>query len=151
MTQESESFLTAKFTPMKRLHWIGLLLAVTSSGDISDPRLIALHVFGGQKTATFLQKFRSHHIVTAFIPEGCTRLVQPMDVSINKPLKDNISELLDEEMERNPKLWDGEFSVSDRRIVIIRIVADAWHWLTTSRTAATYYPIIFIYWTCFTT
>ena len=114
------------------LDWIhqDLLPAVTSNGDTSDPRLLSLDVFAGQKTATVLHAFRSNKIVTAFIPEGCTGLVQPMDTSINKVLKEHISLLLDVEAERNPTLWDNaEFSIADRRIVITKVVAEAWDWL----------------------
>ena len=96
--------------------------AVTADGDISDPRLLSLDVFAGQKTATVLHTCRTNQIVTAFIPEGCTGLVQPMDTSINKVLKEKISELLDEEVEANPELWENDFSVADRRIIITKVV-----------------------------
>ena len=113
------------------LDWIhqDLLPAITSDGDISDPRLLALDVFAGQKTATVLHTFRSNKIVSAFIPEGCTGLVQPMDTSINKILKEQISYLLDVEVERNPTLWENDFGIADRRIVITKVVAEAWDWL----------------------
>lgn len=52
-----------------------------------------------------------------------------MDTSINKVLKEKISELLDEEMEKNPVLWDNDFGIADRRIVITKVVAEAWDWL----------------------
>ena len=53
-----------------------------------------------------------------------------MDTSINKVLKEQISYLLDVEAERNPRLWDNNnFSIADRRIVITKVVADAWDWL----------------------
>lgn len=115
------------------LDWIhqDLLPAITADGNISDPRLLSLDVFAGQKTATVLQTLRENRIVAAFIPEGCTGLVQPMDTSINKVLKEKISCLLDEEAEKNPTLWDtgGDFGIADRRIVITKVVAEAWNWL----------------------
>ena len=113
------------------LEWIhqDLLPAVTADGDISDPRLLSLDVFAGQKTATILHTCRTNRIVTAFIPEGCTSLVQPMDTSINKVLKERISLLLDEEMEKNLELWESDFKIADRRIIITRVVAEAWDWL----------------------
>ena len=71
------------------LEWIhqDLLPAVTADGDISDPRLLSLDVFAGQKTPSILHTCRTNRIVTAFILEGLTSLVQPMDTSINKILK----------------------------------------------------------------
>ena len=88
------------------LDWIyqDLLPAITSNGSYSDPQLLALDVFTRQKTATVVQTFRSNKSITVFIPEGCTSLVQPMDTSINKILKEQIGYLLDIEVEQNPTL-----------------------------------------------
>ena len=117
------------------LQWINLDLvpAVVSGGTRDDPRLVALNVFTGQKTASVLRTFRSYNMVAAFIPEGCTGLIQPTDTSINKILKERVTILLDEEAENNPDIWDNQFSIFDRRIVITKVVLDAWHWLHTER------------------
>ena len=117
------------------LEWIekDLLSAIVAQGTQEDPQLIALDVFAGQKTASVLRAFRSHNMVAAFIPEGCTGLIQPMDTSINKVLKEKISILLDEEVESNPDVWENDFSISDRRITITKVVATAWQWLHTER------------------
>ena len=52
-----------------------------------------------------------------------------MDTSINKILKEQIGYLLDIEVEQNPTLQDHDFGISDRRIIITEVVAQAWKWL----------------------
>jgi hypothetical protein len=52
-----------------------------------QPTLIALDLFGGHKTDEVLDTLRANDITVSIIPGGCTRLVQPLDVSINRPFK----------------------------------------------------------------
>lgn len=47
-------------------------------------------------------------------------LVQPLDTTVNKDLKHRINELLNEELNKNPELWDlGRFSIGYRRVLIM--------------------------------
>ena len=46
-----------------------------------EPRLLVLDVHKAQKTTGFLQALRLRHTIPAFVPPGCTRLVQPLDVA----------------------------------------------------------------------
>jgi hypothetical protein len=103
---------------------------IPASSQPERPRYIALDVFAGQKTPQVLNAFRASRTITSFIPEGCTSLVQPLDTAINRILKDHISDLLDEEIDRNPSLWDsGRFTVGDRRVLMTWNVGEAWDWL----------------------
>jgi len=54
------------------------------------PTLFALDLMGSHKTPAVLDTLRKHQIIPSLIPGGCTSLVQPLDVSINKPMKDMI-------------------------------------------------------------
>jgi len=54
----------------------------------SQPTLLAIDLFSGHKTEEVLDTFRAHDITPSVIPGGCTGLVQPLDVSINRPFKD---------------------------------------------------------------
>ena len=54
----------------------------------NQPTLLALDLFGAHKTAEVLDTFRANDITVSIIPGGCTSLVQPLDVSINRPFKD---------------------------------------------------------------
>lgn len=93
------------------------------------PCFLALDVFAGQKTPAVLTAFRSSNTVTSFIPEGCTGLVQPLDTAVNKTLKSKISELLDEEHDKNPIWTTGQFRLGDRRILMTWVIGEAWDWL----------------------
>ncbi|RPB05506.1 hypothetical protein L873DRAFT_1797893 [Choiromyces venosus 120613-1] len=50
--------------------------------------LLVLDLFGAHKTEEVLDTFSANDIVVSMIPGGCTSLVQPLDVSINRPFKD---------------------------------------------------------------
>jgi len=52
------------------------------------PTLLVLDLFRAHKTAEVLDTFSANDIVVSMIPGGCTSLVQPLDVSINRPFKD---------------------------------------------------------------
>lgn len=54
----------------------------------NQPTLMVLDLFGGHKTDDVLDTFLAHDITVSTIPGGCTGLVQPLDVSINRPFKD---------------------------------------------------------------
>ena len=49
---------------------------------------MAWDMFGGHKTEEVLDTMRAHDITVSVIPGGCTGLVQPLDISINRPFKD---------------------------------------------------------------
>jgi len=101
-----------------------------SNTSTHEPCLMVLDVFAGQKTATILRTFKRNNFVSAYVPEGCTGLVQPMDTAINSLLKDKISEVIEDEMDENPDQWDdNNYHISDRRILIVKAVAEAWSWL----------------------
>ena len=130
------------------LEWLYTdLLPAMSQSSPNLPRLLTLDVFAGQKTLPVLQAMRDNNIISAFIPEGCTGYVQPLDTTINKMLKDHILEIMDEELEKNPTLWSPEGSniselennhdqghpklsvIGERRIMISQAVGKAWKWL----------------------
>ena len=52
------------------------------------PTLLALDPFAAHKAPEVLDTFLANDITVIMIPGGCTSLVQPLDVSINRPFKD---------------------------------------------------------------
>jgi len=72
-------------------------------------------------------------ITAVYIPDGCTGYVQPMDTIINKPVKDKISDILEETLDPE----DDDTSVGHCRIAITHAVAAAWLWLNQSKQDAT--------------
>jgi len=53
-----------------------------------QPTLLALDLFSGHKTDEVLDTMKANDITVSVIPGGCTGLIQPLDVSINRPFKD---------------------------------------------------------------
>jgi len=52
------------------------------------PTLLVLDLVRAHKTEEVLDTFSANDIDVSMIPGGCTSLVQPLDVSINRPFKD---------------------------------------------------------------
>jgi DDE superfamily endonuclease len=77
------------------MQWIDseLLLGLKPAGY--NEVLLALDAVAFHKTLAILQKLRDNHIITALVPLGCTGLLQPLDIAVNKPFK----ELLREQIE----------------------------------------------------
>jgi len=53
-----------------------------------QPTILAMDLFAAHRTEEVLDTLRAHDITVSVIPGGCTGLVQPLDVSINRPFKD---------------------------------------------------------------
>jgi len=62
------------------------------------PTLFTLDLMGSHKTPAVLELLQNNNITPSLIPAGCTSLVQPLDVSINKPCKEFMSDLTDEKI-----------------------------------------------------
>jgi hypothetical protein len=91
--------------------------------------LITLDVYAPQRTAKVLDSFHKLNTVAAYIPNGCAGFVQPFDVAINKPFKDVIRDMIDEEVEKDlDKLYNlskrKRMAVSDRRILMTKCVGE---------------------------
>jgi len=90
--------------------------------------LFAMDLCSAHKTDQVLQLLHSHKIIPSLIPAGCTSLVQPLDVSINKPIKGRIRELTDEAILECESVESFEkWSVSQRRVLTTNCVGDAWY------------------------
>jgi len=55
--------------------------------DSSYPALVIFDVFKGQCTTAVLQMLKDHHILYVTIPNNCTDRLQPLDMSVNKAVK----------------------------------------------------------------
>jgi len=76
---------TAYANSSKVLEWLDEQLIPVLN---SQPTLLGIDLFPAQQTEEVLDTFRANDIVVSIIPGGCTGLVQPLDVSINRPFKD---------------------------------------------------------------
>ena len=56
----------------------------------SHPALAIFDCFKGQTTPEFLSLLEEHNILSVQVPANCTDRLQPLDVSVNKPMKDHL-------------------------------------------------------------
>ena len=61
------------------------------------PALAIFDCFRGQSTPSFYALLKKHNIVTVQVPPNCTDQLQPLDVSVNKPMKNKVK--------RNFQIW----------------------------------------------
>lgn len=66
----------------------------------TSPALASFDCLKGQTTPGILANLESHNIITIQVPANCTDKMQPLDVSLNKPMKD--------EMKRRFEVWYAE-------------------------------------------
>jgi len=92
------------------------------------PTLFELDLMGSQKAPAVLEKLRLHNITPSLIPGCCTSLVQPLDVSINKPFKEIMRELTDSAIfEAESAESFHRWSVSDHHILTTSCIGDAYY------------------------
>jgi len=90
------------------------------------PTLFALDLMGSHKTPAILDLFRQNDITPSIIPAGCTSLVQPLDISINKPFKGLMQDLTDERIFELESVDEFEkWTVGDRRVMTTECVGNA--------------------------
>lgn len=72
------------------LEWIDLCLRPHTD---RRPSMLVLDSFRGHLTSEVSEAMKKTNTIPAVIPGGCTPLLQPLDVSINKPFKDQAKKL----------------------------------------------------------
>ena len=58
--------------------------------DKAHPALAIFDCFRGQTTPEFAAALKKHNIIQVPVPANCTDKLQPLDISINKPMKDEL-------------------------------------------------------------
>ena len=107
------------------LNYIENFLVPTLGGR---PTLFSLDLMGSHKTPAVLDKLKSHNITPSLIPGGCTSLVQPLAIAINKSFKEIMRKLTDNAifaMESADTFY--KWSVCDRLILTTTCVGDAFY------------------------
>lgn len=93
-----------------------------------EPNLFALAMCSSHKTPPIFNSLRRHNIMPSLIFAGCTSLIQPLDFSINKPLKAGIRVLTDQVILNWENKADVEnWSVIDTRVLTTWCVGDVWY------------------------
>lgn len=101
----------------------------------SGPMHLVMDVHKAQKTDAIqdlLAKDCNTHC--SYVPGGCTSLVQPVDVSFNKPFKAAIEKLSQQHLHDNLDMYvRGGFSASARRILFTQWIGQAWEELSSKK------------------
>lgn len=64
-------------------------------------------------------EFKKLNTAISVIPRGCTSYIQPLDVSINKIMKNIIKQYEEDHYNANPEEYDeSKYSASDRRVLV---------------------------------
>lgn len=96
-------------------------------GPDKEPRLLCLNAFKPHLTPTVRAVLKEQKTTLSVILGGCTGYIQPLDVSLNKPLKDLIQEEWDDHYDQHIKDQQKEkFNIGERRILLTYQVAKAW-------------------------
>jgi len=94
------------------------------------PTLLVMDLLRSHKTSSVRDVLRAHDITLSLVPGGCTGLVQPVDVSVNRPFKDLLKEEIDIEFERHDiegaESIQGSSAVGEMRVMMTHCVARAW-------------------------
>lgn len=90
------------------------------------PSLFALDAAGFHKTGPILDAFAKAKIIPSMIPGGCTGLIQPLDISINHPMKEMFREEMEEYIEKEEERGKKNWTVGDRRVMTTICVGRVW-------------------------
>ena len=124
------------------------LLQTLPSGK-PQPAILSLDAAHFHHSPEVLAALRDHDIIPSLIPAGCTGLIQVLDVSVNKPLKELIRNELDIMLESMGQqaldaLDDSSHSaIGRRRILMTHVVGAAWEKVLVNTTPLYIYICIF--------
>jgi len=87
-----------------------------------QPSLLVMDCAECHKTSRILSLLQQHDIVSSIVPSGCTGLIQPLDVSFNRPFKDRLQAITEKVIVEIQKdvLHREKWSIGERRIAIVR-------------------------------
>jgi hypothetical protein len=80
---------------------------------------LSLNAFSAHLTPAVRRALKVEKTTLSIIPGGCTGIVQVLDVSINKTLKDLIKEEQDNHYDQHIEQWQQEkYNIGERRILL---------------------------------
>ncbi|RPA78178.1 hypothetical protein BJ508DRAFT_329449 [Ascobolus immersus RN42] len=92
-----------------------------------SPRMLVLDCHRVHLTGQVLDRLNRQYTLPAVVPEGCTSLVQPLDVIINKTFKDLVDRCYQKHYQENLDEWvAGKVTAREQRILITKWVGTAW-------------------------
>ena len=94
----------------------------------SGPMHLVLDLHRAQKTQEIQDVLEAEcNTSITYVPGGCTSLVQPVDVSFNKPFKSAVERQATQHMQENLGSYvHGQINASARRVLFTKWVGQAW-------------------------
>ena len=96
---------------------------------ITLPYLVLFDNFKGQTTERCLKFLETHHIHYVLIPENCTDCLQPLDLAVNKTVKDFMKSKFQKwyaEQAASQLKDDQETHPVDMRLSMMKPLSDQW-------------------------
>jgi len=89
--------------------------------------MLVLDVHKAQKTQAVKDVMHRMHTLSVMVPAGCTSLVQPLGVCLNKPFKDRIRALADQHyVDHILECSAQKYAASEHHISMTQWVGQAW-------------------------
>jgi hypothetical protein len=80
-----------------------------------------------KEAGDLVDEFKKLNTTISVIPGGCTGYIQPLDVSINKIVKNIIKQCEEDHYDVNPNEYaNSKYNPGDRRVLVTHWVAKAW-------------------------
>jgi len=114
-------------TTVTILHW---LLKQLLPELVGLPSLLIMDLLRLHRTKPVKKLLKKNDVTLSLVPAGCTGIVQPVDISFNRPFKDMLKEEIDKEFEgadNNINLDDitRSSAVGEMRVMMTRCVGAA--------------------------
>jgi hypothetical protein len=84
------------------LFWLETML-LPALGDARNATLLVMDLLKSHKTDEVKERLRNHNITPSLVPAGCTGLVHPLDVSVNRPFKDLLKQVCSHPLPSAPR------------------------------------------------
>ncbi len=99
------------------------------------PMHLIADVHRAKKTDKILNRLEKDcNTEVTFVPGGCTSLLQPLDVVVNKQFKAAINHLATKHMEENLDAYvNGRISAKERQILFTKWVGQAWEEVSSNK------------------
>jgi len=95
------------------------------------PSLLIMDLLRSHRAKPVKKLLKKNDVTLSLVPAGCTGIVQPVDISFNRPFKDMLKEEIDKEFEGadnniDPDNIMGSSAVGEMRVMMTRCVSAAW-------------------------
>ena len=93
----------------------------------SSGKILVADVHTAQQTEAVKTALGKYKTELVNVPPGCTSRVQPLDVSVNKPFKEEVKRQHEKHMSDNLQLYtESKLSAWQRRVLLTKWVREAW-------------------------